>query len=146
MADVGVTHDEAVAADGGPGIGLSAAVDAGKLADDGAVADAAIGPFAAEVEVLREVADDGGVNLAVGARSRSSGEVGIGIDLRARSDLHMAFNGDKRPNVRGGVDFRMPVDDRRRMNRHNAREYPRIAVAPNRQRRRRFHYNHQPFT
>ena len=64
-------------------------MDADKFADQGIVADDEIALAALVGLILRGVSDHGmRMNLAIATDGRMAGNVRVGIDFRARADLH----------------------------------------------------------
>jgi len=81
------------------------------------VADAHTRRFAVVFQILRRVADDAaGVKNVVRADLGDAGEIDVRSDDAVRAEFHVRVNHGIRPDVDGGVQFRLRMNDGGRMN------------------------------
>src|ERR1035437_4326322 len=122
VGDVGVGHEQVVAADGGDqSPALCAAMDGDEFADAVAVANAGLGALALVLEVLRGHAGGAvGEEEVVLADRGGAFEVVIGHQARARADVDFRSDDAIGADIGAGFDFRREVDDGGGMNRHRS--------------------------
>ena len=108
MADVGTLHEHVVVADDGLTATVGSAIDDHVLADDIVVADDALRLLAAELEVLRQSADDATLmHLVVTAHARTIHNRDEGEDDAVIANHHVVLDIDEGEYLTVVADFRL---------------------------------------